>query len=51
MNHNRTDEIIATGVEAVAVACPFCNIMLTDGVQDRNAGETRHGPERVGAGG
>ncbi len=33
---NRTDEVIATGVEAVAVACPFCNIMLTDGMKQRN---------------
>ena len=36
VNVNRTDEIIATGVEAVAVACPFCNIMLTDGMKQRN---------------
>ncbi len=39
MNHNRTDEIIATGAETVAVACPFCTIMLTDGVKDRNASD------------
>jgi Fe-S oxidoreductase len=36
VNLNRTDEIIATGVSAVAVACPFCNIMLTDGMKQRN---------------
>jgi Fe-S oxidoreductase len=36
VNMNRTDEIIATQVEAVAVACPFCNIMLTDGMKQRN---------------
>jgi Fe-S oxidoreductase len=36
VNFNRADEIIATGVEAVAVACPFCNIMLTDGMKQRN---------------
>jgi Fe-S oxidoreductase len=39
VNHNRVDEIIASGVETVATACPFCTIMLNDGVQDRNAGE------------
>ncbi|HEY0481542.1 MAG TPA: heterodisulfide reductase-related iron-sulfur binding cluster [Kofleriaceae bacterium] len=39
VNLNRTDEIIATGVEAVAVACPFCNIMLTDGMKQRNVDE------------
>ncbi|MBA3397260.1 MAG: (Fe-S)-binding protein [Deltaproteobacteria bacterium] len=36
VNLNRTDEVIATGVSAVAVACPFCNIMLTDGMKQRN---------------
>ena len=40
VNHNRTDEIIASGAETVAVACPFCTIMLTDGMKHRNAGET-----------
>lgn len=36
VNLNRTDEIIAAQVSAVAVACPFCNIMLTDGMKQRN---------------
>ncbi len=36
VNVNRSDEVIATGVEAVAVACPFCSIMLTDGMKLRN---------------
>jgi Fe-S oxidoreductase len=39
VNHNRTDEILASGADTVATACPFCTIMLRDGVQDRNAGE------------
>ena len=39
VNNNRADEILATGVEAVAVACPFCTIMVTDGVKARNAEE------------
>lgn len=39
VNFNRTDEIIDAGVEAVAVACPFCNIMLTDGMKQRNVEE------------
>jgi Fe-S oxidoreductase len=39
VNLNRTDEIIAANVEAVAVACPFCNIMLTDGMKQRNVDE------------
>jgi Fe-S oxidoreductase len=40
VNLNRTDEIIAAEVQAVAVACPFCNIMLTDGMKQRNVDET-----------
>ena len=36
VNLNRSDEVIAADVEAVAVACPFCNIMLTDGMKQRN---------------
>lgn len=39
INHNRVDEVLLTGVDTVATACPFCTIMLTDGVNDRNAAE------------
>jgi len=39
VNHNRVDEVLASGVDTVATACPFCTIMLRDGVQDRNAAE------------
>jgi Fe-S oxidoreductase len=39
VNHNRVDEIIASGVDTVATACPFCTIMLTDGVNDRAVSE------------
>jgi Fe-S oxidoreductase len=39
VNHNRTDEVLASGAKTVATACPFCTIMLRDGVQDRNAAE------------
>jgi len=39
VNVNRTDEIIEADVEAVAVACPFCNIMLTDGMKARDVEE------------
>ncbi|HEY3352502.1 MAG TPA: (Fe-S)-binding protein [Polyangia bacterium] len=34
VNRRRTDEILAAGVEAAAVACPFCTIMVTDGTKD-----------------
>ena len=36
VNINRTEEVLATQAEAVAVACPFCNIMLTDGMKQKN---------------
>ncbi len=39
VNVNRTDEIIATEAGTVAVACPFCNIMITDGMKTRNVEE------------
>ena len=39
VNHNRVDEAIASGADTVATACPFCTIMLRDGVDDRGASE------------
>lgn len=39
VNHNRVDEVLASGADTVATACPFCTIMLRDGVDDRGAGE------------
>ena len=39
VNENRTEELLATGADAIAVACPFCNIMITDGVKARDADE------------
>src|SRR6476659_8037050 len=39
VNHNRVDEVLASGASPVATACPFCTIMLRDGVQDLNAGD------------
>ena len=32
VNANRTDEAVATGAETVAVGCPFCRVMISDGV-------------------
>ncbi|RRQ05908.1 Fe-S oxidoreductase, partial [Corynebacterium bovis] len=37
INLNRTDEALATGSEQIAVGCPFCKTMLTDGVNNRQA--------------
>ncbi len=33
MNQNRAKQLLATGAETVGVACPFCMIMLEDGVK------------------
>ena len=32
INVNRTEEAVATGAEQIAVGCPFCRIMLSDGL-------------------
>ncbi|MBZ0252172.1 MAG: (Fe-S)-binding protein, partial [Candidatus Methylomirabilis sp.] len=37
VNFVRGAEAIATGATTVAAACPFCNIMLTDGVKAKEA--------------
>ena len=37
INLNRVDEAIATGAEEVAVACPFCRVMVSDGVAARES--------------
>jgi Fe-S oxidoreductase len=37
INLTRVDEALATGASEVAVACPFCRIMVTDGVQARES--------------
>ncbi|HYN56890.1 MAG TPA: 4Fe-4S dicluster domain-containing protein [Motilibacterales bacterium] len=41
VNQNRADEAIGTGADKIAVACPFCSVMLHDGVTVRaqEAGE------------
>jgi Fe-S oxidoreductase len=38
INHERAQEVIATGATQVAAACPFCITMLTDGIADNNGG-------------
>ena len=35
INQNRGDEAIATGANKIAVACPFCSVMLNDAVTVR----------------
>ncbi len=37
INAERTKQALATGAEAVATACPFCLVMMRDGVADSGA--------------
>ena len=37
INLNRVDEAIATGAQEVAVACPFCRLMVGDGMNARDS--------------
>jgi Fe-S oxidoreductase len=34
INHRRTEQALATSATAIATACPFCLVMLRDGVTD-----------------
>ena len=47
VNTNRTEEAIATGAETIAVGCPFCRVMLSDGVAEGSRRRAR----RAGPGG
>ena len=40
MNDERAQEAIATGATRVATACPFCYIMLDDGVKGAGRDES-----------
>ncbi len=40
VNHRRVDQVLATGAETVAVACPYCLTMLEDGLKEKGAEET-----------
>lgn len=45
INHERVDEALATNASAIATACPFCRVMVTDGVNDRQEEAGRTGVE------
>jgi hypothetical protein len=42
---NRTEEAVATGADQIAVACPFCRVMLSDALRSQQAAGSA--PERV----
>jgi Fe-S oxidoreductase len=37
INVERTEELLATGADAIATACPFCMTMMTDGVTSKDS--------------
>jgi Fe-S oxidoreductase len=37
INVERAEELLATGAQAIAVACPFCMTMINDGVRAKNS--------------
>ncbi len=39
VNHARTEEALEVQPDVVAVSCPFCNTMMTDGVKMADAAE------------
>ncbi len=39
INFERADEAIETGAKIIAVSCPFCNTMLTDGIKNKEKEE------------
>ena len=45
INHERVDEALATGAATIATGCPFCRVMVTDGVNDRGEEAGRSGVE------
>jgi Fe-S oxidoreductase len=36
INHHRVKELLATQTSTFATACPFCQLMLRDGLRDLN---------------
>jgi Fe-S oxidoreductase len=45
INHERVDEALGTGAATIATGCPFCRVMVTDGVNDRQEEAGRSGVE------
>ncbi len=43
VNHDRVDEALATGAATIATACPFCRVMISDGLDDRIEASGRSG--------
>jgi Fe-S oxidoreductase len=39
INNERTDQALATGADTIATACPFCIVMISDGIKARDREE------------
>src|ERR1700752_5134898 len=48
INHERVDEALATNATTIATGCPFCRVMVTDGVNDRQEEAGRSGVQGLG---
>jgi Fe-S oxidoreductase len=42
VNNNRAAEAVATGAGRIAVGCPFCNVMLSDGLTEKQSETGSH---------
>jgi len=40
INDMRTDQAIAAGAKTIAVGCPFCLTMMSEGIKDRKKEES-----------
>ncbi|WP_122262664.1 (Fe-S)-binding protein [Ornithinimicrobium cerasi] len=47
INLNRTEEAIATGADRIAIGCPFCRVMLSDGLTQKQSEGAREEVEVV----
>ncbi|HWC22064.1 MAG TPA: (Fe-S)-binding protein, partial [Flexivirga sp.] len=48
INLNRTQEAVATGADRIAIGCPFCRVMMTDGLTaEQSEGKAREEVEVV----
>lgn len=47
VNVERSEEAVDTGASAIATGCPFCRVMMTDGVDDVSSTRTLEKPPEV----
>ena len=47
INVNRTEEALATGADRIAIGCPFCRVMLSDGLTQKQSEGAREEVEVV----